>query len=123
MPLLPYDYLHLVNCPEVVIISDILCTENPGYSDIPLTVTLFCRPNTVTVSGEACSSLYFCKLSSRKCHPIVHVLLWQTNRAFPRSGGCESKIVSSSFRTMTTLLVSNLPLCDVHSGLLDRPFY
>ena len=26
MPLLPYDYLHLVNCPEVVIISDILCT-------------------------------------------------------------------------------------------------
>ena len=25
MPLLPYDYLHLVNCPEVVIISDILC--------------------------------------------------------------------------------------------------
>ena len=28
MPLLPYDYLHLVNCPEVVIISDILCSEN-----------------------------------------------------------------------------------------------
>ena len=27
MPLLPYDYLHLVNCPEVVIISDILCTD------------------------------------------------------------------------------------------------
>ena len=26
MPLLPYDYLHLVNCPDVVIISDILCT-------------------------------------------------------------------------------------------------
>ena len=26
MPLLPYDYLHLVNCPEVVTISDILCT-------------------------------------------------------------------------------------------------
>ena len=26
MPLLPYDYLHLVNCPEVVIISDILCS-------------------------------------------------------------------------------------------------
>ena len=29
--------------------------ENPGYSDIPLTVTLLSRPNTVTVSGEACS--------------------------------------------------------------------
>ena len=26
MPLLPYDYLHLVNCSEVVTISDILCT-------------------------------------------------------------------------------------------------
>ena len=25
MPLLPYDYLHLVNCPEVVTISDIFC--------------------------------------------------------------------------------------------------
>ena len=25
MPLLTYDYLHLVNCPEVVTISDILC--------------------------------------------------------------------------------------------------
>ena len=29
-------------------------TENPCYCDIPLTVTLFARPNTVTVSGEAC---------------------------------------------------------------------
>ena len=29
--------------------------ENPGYSDIPLTVTLVGRPNTVTVSGEACT--------------------------------------------------------------------
>ena len=28
-------------------------TENPSYSDIPATVTLFGRPNTVTVSGEA----------------------------------------------------------------------
>ena len=28
MPLLPYDYLHLVNCPEVVTISDILCNTN-----------------------------------------------------------------------------------------------
>ena len=27
MPLLPYDYLHLVNCPEVVTISDILCIK------------------------------------------------------------------------------------------------
>ena len=27
MPLLPYDYLHLVNCPKVVIISDILCSK------------------------------------------------------------------------------------------------
>ena len=27
MPLLPYDYLHLVNCPEVVTISDILCNS------------------------------------------------------------------------------------------------
>ena len=27
MPLLPYDYLHLVNCPEVVTISDILCSS------------------------------------------------------------------------------------------------
>ena len=26
MPLLPYDYLHLVNCPEVVTISDNYCT-------------------------------------------------------------------------------------------------
>ena len=26
MLLLAYDYLHLVNCPEVVTISDILCT-------------------------------------------------------------------------------------------------
>ena len=25
MPLLPYDYLHLVNCPEVVTISDDYC--------------------------------------------------------------------------------------------------
>ena len=32
-------------------------SENPGYSDIPLTVTLFGRPNTVTVSGEACNEL------------------------------------------------------------------
>ena len=30
------------------------CTENAGYSDILLTVTLFCLTNTVTVSGEAC---------------------------------------------------------------------
>ena len=30
MPLLPYDYLHLVNCPEVVIISDILCNMECG---------------------------------------------------------------------------------------------
>jgi len=29
-------------------------TENPGYSDILLTVTLIGHPNTVTVSGEAC---------------------------------------------------------------------
>ena len=28
MPLLPYDYLHLVNCPEVVTISDILCNPH-----------------------------------------------------------------------------------------------
>ena len=30
------------------------CTENPSYSDILLTVSLFGRQNTVTVSGEAC---------------------------------------------------------------------
>ena len=30
-------------------------TENPGYNDILLTVTFFGRPNTVTVSGEACT--------------------------------------------------------------------
>ena len=30
-------------------------TENPRYRDIPLTVTLFGRPNTVTISGEACN--------------------------------------------------------------------
>ena len=31
-------------------------TENPGYSEILLTVTLFGRPNpAVTVSGEACT--------------------------------------------------------------------
>ena len=33
------------------------CSENPGYSDILLTVTLVGRPNTVTKSGEACSKL------------------------------------------------------------------
>ena len=33
MPLLPYDYLHLVNCPEVVIISDILCTCGDLYEE------------------------------------------------------------------------------------------
>ena len=33
MPLLPYDYLHLVNCPEVVTISDNYCTaQQPGNS-------------------------------------------------------------------------------------------
>ena len=39
-------------CPEVVIISDYRCTGPPGYSDIMLTVTIFGRPNTVTVSGD-----------------------------------------------------------------------
>ena len=33
-------------------------SENPGYSDILLTVTLFGPPNTVTVSGEACSDIF-----------------------------------------------------------------
>ena len=32
------------------------CTENPGYSDFPHTVTLFGRPNAVTVTGEACTN-------------------------------------------------------------------
>ena len=35
MPLLPYDYLQLMNCPEVVTISDILCSDSsyvPGAS-------------------------------------------------------------------------------------------
>ena len=36
MPLLPHDYLHLVNCHEVVIISDILCTKVAYY-------VCFCR--------------------------------------------------------------------------------
>ena len=27
MPILPYDYLHLVNCPEVVTISDNYCIQ------------------------------------------------------------------------------------------------
>ena len=35
-------------------------TENPGYSDILLTVTLFGRPNTVTVIGEACNVKIAC---------------------------------------------------------------
>ena len=39
-----------------------------GYSDTvrssALTVTLFCRPNTVTVSGEACT-----------IHPIIHPMV------------------------------------------------
>ena len=30
-------------------------TENPHHSDIPLIMTLVGRPNTVTVSGEACN--------------------------------------------------------------------
>ena len=30
-------------------------TENPGYNDILITVTLFGRPNTVPVSGDACT--------------------------------------------------------------------
>ena len=30
-------------------------SENPGYSDIPLTGTVFGRPNIVTISGEACA--------------------------------------------------------------------
>ena len=35
MPLLPYDYLHLVNCPEVVTISDNYCNDsNRAFSDI-----------------------------------------------------------------------------------------
>ena len=32
-------------------------TENPGNIDIPLTVTLFGRRNTVTESGETCTSI------------------------------------------------------------------
>ena len=36
MPLLPYDYLHLVNCPEVVTISDNYCND----SGIAKTVTV-----------------------------------------------------------------------------------
>ena len=32
MPLLPYDYLHLVNCPKVVTISDILCMFNDCFN-------------------------------------------------------------------------------------------
>ena len=34
-------------------------TENAGYSDILLTVRLFCRPNTVTVSGELCTPMTY----------------------------------------------------------------
>ena len=30
MPLLPYNYLHLVNCSEVVTISDNYCTDRLG---------------------------------------------------------------------------------------------
>ena len=31
MPILPYDYLHLVNCTEVVTISDNYCTIISEY--------------------------------------------------------------------------------------------
>ena len=37
-------------------------TGIPGYMDIPHTGTLFCRPDTVTVSGEAC---IWCPLTPR----------------------------------------------------------
>ena len=30
--------------------------SDTGYSDIPATVIVFSRPNTVTVSGEACTN-------------------------------------------------------------------
>ena len=41
-------------------------TENPGYSDILLTVILFGRPNPVTVSREACILKFFIQTS---CSP------------------------------------------------------
>ena len=41
MPLLPYDYLHLVNCPEVVIISDILCSKG-GCVNLVLQISPKC---------------------------------------------------------------------------------
>ena len=40
MPLLPYDYLHLVNCPEVVTISDILCSNDMNLSSQLLQIPL-----------------------------------------------------------------------------------
>ena len=67
MPLLPYDYLHLVNCPEVVIISDILCTEGHsfhcqvprgnGASTMGFTNPAAASPSTFMGLGSAASSL------------------------------------------------------------------
>ena len=63
------------------------CTENPGYSDIPHTVTLFGRPNTVSVSGEACA-IYLIFLApiqvTESClfmvfHQVVNYILLTSN--------------------------------------------
>ena len=59
MPLLPYDYLHLVNCTVVVIISDILCTS--------LASQFFYSHHHSTARCSNCTTLqsWFCSPSRR----------------------------------------------------------
>ena len=52
MPLLPYDYLHLVNCPEVVTISDIYMV---GFLKV-LTILHAGNSGGSLLSGALCHS-------------------------------------------------------------------
>ena len=57
MPLLPYDYLHLVNCPEVVTISDNYCNRLPKNDLIESIEIVFDQINRL--NRESYEPMYF----------------------------------------------------------------
>ena len=61
MPLLPYDYLHLVNCPEVVTISDILfivILVGEKEREVPDRLTLWLQDAFISGVKSSWTSLY-----------------------------------------------------------------
>ena len=113
MPLLPYEYLHLVNCPEVVTISDNYCICN----NMSLSLRFSQNVNNVPLEGTVSDRELLQMVTMKLRRPYTTASMWSSGKITCTGANSEPQAKVAARRSVDGRVGVMTPVTSWQTGL------